>query len=106
MLGPELYMADAKRVSASDFHKFLTRQSGGGGPSRGVTGATLGETEEKIRAFLRPNRDVQEPFMEDREFVDWLFSKENSVYDGTAGAAVNQVKPQWRSMVRDKVSMF
>ena len=40
-----------------------------------------GDVASQVRSFLRPHRDVDEPYFTEPEFLDWLFSKENSIFD-------------------------
>ena len=82
VLGSEL--GSDPKLSVTDFHKFLTiHQSEPAAQSHQ-------EVAERIRAFLKPNRDVQEPYMTEHEFLDWLFSKENSLFDKENHSRVTQ----------------
>ena len=46
---------------------------------------------ERMRNFLQdPARDVEEPYFTLSEFLDWLFSKENEVFDVATQNSVNQ----------------
>ena len=44
-----------------------------------------------MRHFLQdPSRDVQEPYFTVSEFLDWLFSKENQLFDAANHSKVTQ----------------
>ena len=46
-----------------------------------MSGLSHGDVASQVRSFLRPHRDVDEPYFTEPEFLDWLFSKENSIFD-------------------------
>lgn len=63
-------------VTVHDFQNFLTTEQQD----------PLGNNEIEVSCFIRdylqdPQRDVQEPHFTFSEFIDFLFSKQNSVWD-------------------------
>ena len=74
---------DGKRVTLSEFTDFLREEQ------LEVAEASL--VAERMRNFLQdPARDVEEPYFTLSEFLDWLFSKDNEVFDVAYQNSVNQ----------------
>ncbi|XP_064466965.1 1-phosphatidylinositol 4,5-bisphosphate phosphodiesterase gamma-1-like isoform X2 [Ornithodoros turicata] len=70
------YSADGSKVTLQAFQKFLAQEQKD----------PLCEDERGVSKFMRdylqdPLRDAQEPFFEVPEFLDFLFSKQNQVWD-------------------------
>ena len=61
-----------------------------GDPSN-TSSSTRQNAAERMRHFLQdPSRDVEEPYFTVSEFFDWLFSKENQLFDASAHNKVTQ----------------
>ena len=83
------YTSDGKRVSLHDFQKFLAKEQGE--LSNVKDPSIIKSAAEKMRDFLQdPSRDVEEPYFTVHEFFDWLFCKENQLFDAAAHNKVNQ----------------
>lgn len=72
------YCKNAKSVTLQEFANFLTTEQND----------ELGNDERKVSSFIReflkdPQRDVEDPFFTVSEFLDFLFSKQNDVWDCT-----------------------
>lgn len=70
------YSKSEPTVTVQDFQNFLTAEQQD----------PLGNNEVEVSCFIRdylqdPQRDVQEPHFTFPEFIDFLFSKQNSVWD-------------------------
>lgn len=70
------YSENKKTVTLQEFQSFLIDEQGD----------PLGDDERQVSAFIRdylqdPQRDVQEPYFTIPEFIDFLFSKQNDVWD-------------------------
>ena len=75
--------SDGKRVSLQEYTRFLQEEQ------NEVISAS--EAAERMRNFLQdPARDVKEPYFTLSEFLDWLFSKENEVFDRAGHSDVTQ----------------
>lgn len=76
---------DGKRVSLGEFTEFLKAEQ--------YEVIDSGIAAEKMRKFLQdPSRDVEEPYFTLSEFLDWLFSKENELFDAQTNASkVNHI---------------
>ena len=69
---------DSKRVTINEFQKFLEEKQGEKFDSDDSKKLIAG----RMRNFLQDSsRDVQEPYFTVSEFIDWLFSRENQVFD-------------------------
>jgi phosphatidylinositol phospholipase C gamma-1 len=69
---------DSKRVTITDFQQFLEKEQGESFESDDAKKSIA----ERMRHFLQDSsRDVQEPYFTVSEFIDWLFSRENQVFD-------------------------
>uniref|UniRef100_A0A1Y1KG69 1-phosphatidylinositol 4,5-bisphosphate phosphodiesterase gamma n=1 Tax=Photinus pyralis TaxID=7054 RepID=A0A1Y1KG69_PHOPY len=71
-----LYSANLKTVTLQEFQSFLIQEQLD----------ELGNDERKVSEFIReflkdPQRDVQEPYFAMAEFLDFLFSKQNDLWD-------------------------
>lgn len=71
-----MYSKNTQTVSLQEFQCFLIDHQND----------TLGNDEHKASAFIRdylqdPQRDVQEPYFTKNEFIDFLFSKQNDLWD-------------------------
>lgn len=69
-------MRREKNVSLEEFQNFLTVEQGD----------PLGKTKQDVSKFIRdylqdPQRDVQEPYFTISEFISFLFSKQNDIWD-------------------------
>ena len=68
------YCHDGKRVSLTEFTEFLKHEQ--------AEELDQIQTAKMVREFLQdPTRDVDEPYFTLSEFLDWLFSKENELFD-------------------------
>ena len=68
------YCHDGKRVSLTEFTEFLKVEQD--------EQVDQIQTAKMVREFLQdPTRDVDEPYFTLSEFLDWLFSKENELFD-------------------------
>lgn len=77
------YCKDGKRVSLAEFTQFLNSEQ-----NESIDNPSAAE---KMRNFLQdPARDVEEPYFTLSEFLDWLFSKDNEVFDYDFESKVNQ----------------
>ncbi|KAJ6646988.1 1-phosphatidylinositol 4,5-bisphosphate phosphodiesterase gamma-1 [Pseudolycoriella hygida] len=70
------YSKDNETVQLQNFQSFLTKDQDD----------PLGKDDRVVATFLRdfvqdPLRDVQEPYLTIPEFIDYLFSKQNSIWD-------------------------
>ncbi|XP_077301392.1 small wing phospholipase C gamma 1 [Arctopsyche grandis] len=71
-----LYSSNSKMVSFKEFKNFLLLEQGD------LMGNSDAEVSSYIRDYLSdPQRDVQEPCLSLSEFIEYLFSKQNSVWD-------------------------
>jgi len=68
------YSSDGKTISLTEFSRFLANEQG--------------QTEkiENVSAMMRdflsaPSRNTQAPFFHANEFIDWLFSSNNSIFN-------------------------
>lgn len=78
------YSSNKRRVTLQEFTTFLSQEQKD----------PLGEDERGVREFMLkylqdPTRDSQEPFYTVQEFLDFLFSKQNDMWDPRHGQ-VNQ----------------
>ena len=68
------YCHDGKRVTLSEFTKFLNEEQG--------ELIQPSEAAKRVKNFLQdPARDIEEPYFTLSEFLDYLFSKENELFD-------------------------
>lgn len=72
----KLYSENGQSVTLQEFQSFLIEEQHD----------NLGNDERTLSAFMRdylqdPQRDVQEPYFTITEFVDFLFSKQNDLWN-------------------------
>lgn len=72
------YTSDERIVSFGEFQRFLNE----------CQGDEVGQNKDQLGEFLRKYlrefdiaRDVSEPYLSTNEFVEYLFSNENSIFD-------------------------
>ena len=77
------YCKDGKRVSLTEFTEFLQQEQN--------EQVDQFQTAKMVRDFLQdPTRETLEPYFTLSEFLDWLFSKENELFDAEVHSKVNQ----------------
>lgn len=70
----EKYSSDGKRITLPEFQRFLKEEQDD------PEADNKEKVSQKILSYLQdPSRHVQEPYFYDKEFLDWLFSKDNQV---------------------------
>lgn len=70
------YSENKKIVSLQEFHRFLVTEQ------HTSTGNDYQEVSKFVRDYLQdPQRDVQEPYFTVSEFMDYLYSKSNEIWD-------------------------
>ena len=73
------FSADGKRVTIAEFQNFLESEQGETFEAGEDSKKSIAE---RMRNFLQdPSRDIQEPYFTVSEFVDWIFSRDNQVFD-------------------------
>lgn len=78
-----LYSKDAKRVTLTEFCSFLLQKQDN--DKKKI------EAAEVMRSFLQDSsRDVEEPYFTISEFLDWLFSRNNQLFDFETHGHVSQ----------------
>ena len=70
------YSNDSKGYALQDFQDFLIKEQ------NDPSGNDSSEVSRFVREYLQdPQRDVQDPYFTLSEFVDFLFSKQNDIWD-------------------------
>ncbi|XP_068087156.1 1-phosphatidylinositol 4,5-bisphosphate phosphodiesterase gamma-1-like [Anabrus simplex] len=71
-----IYSENCERITVQEFQSFLSQEQQD----------PLGDDEKLVSSFMRDylqdsQRDVQEPYFTTMEFMDYLFSKQNEIWD-------------------------
>uniref|UniRef100_A0A182SGK4 Phosphoinositide phospholipase C n=1 Tax=Anopheles maculatus TaxID=74869 RepID=A0A182SGK4_9DIPT len=77
------YSQNGQTVTLQEFRRFLTKEQQ---EDEGNGGGGGGQSEEVVAKFINdyiqdPARDVSEPYLRLHEFIDFLFSRQNEIWD-------------------------
>eukprot|EP00095_Tigriopus_kingsejongensis_P002053 maker-scaffold254_size236139-snap-gene-1.12 protein:Tk02053 transcript:maker-scaffold254_size236139-snap-gene-1.12-mRNA-1 annotation:"1-phosphatidylinositol -bisphosphate phosphodiesterase gamma-1" len=76
------WTADGQQLTLNEFQKFLAQEQGEQSDQNNVA--------QKMMNYLQDaSRHVHEPYFHKSEFMDWLFSKDNQLFDVATHAFIN-----------------